>query len=52
MGGEAKAKVGKEDNLDDCKKELEWDEHQIGIDDLAARFRTSLEKGNYDLFNF
>ena len=42
---ETKPREGKEENLDDMKKELEWDEHKIDINDLAARLRTSLEKG-------
>ena len=43
---EAKPKeANKEENLDDMKKELEWDEHKIPIEELAARLRTSLDKG-------
>ena len=40
-----KAKDGKDEDLDDMKKELEWDEHKISLDELAARFNTNLDKG-------
>lgn len=38
----------KKDNLDDLKKEVELDEHKISLDELYARYQTSLERGLSD----
>uniref|UniRef100_A0A0N5A3I6 Sodium/potassium-transporting ATPase subunit alpha n=1 Tax=Parastrongyloides trichosuri TaxID=131310 RepID=A0A0N5A3I6_PARTI len=45
--GSKSVKMGKdkEKNLDDLKQEVKMDEHQIPMEDLVKRYKTSLDKG-------